>query len=402
MTTQPRDTSYTAAAAGARRVEQLPFPISRHTDPVSVRPGTRVIVRYALDHATDGASQGFTVSDVLGELVSVEPLRIRRQGWQPEQQPRQDAGPTEGELGGELHGELHRGLHGEHPAAAMGASRPADGIVTIDPARVVVLKTLSAKPVRNSDIRAVEQAIAEAFPGIANAHIGGWLARAGDGITERSNSAVPLEPSAGSQPVPLQEIHEFYRAHQLPTQLLIPDRIARSAEHLAGIRGPEIIIMTRELDRSAPPLVDTAAAPGALSSAVTVRTHPSERWLQMYHFRGKPLPRHALDLLSAQIDGILGFAELIIGDELAAITRATITSGGHHRWLGFAAVEVAPAFRRQGLGTLLGTKVLQWGADHGADRAYLEVIETNIAGRALYHQLGFSEHHRHRSIRLAP
>ena len=101
---------------------------------------------------------------------------------------------------------------------------------------VVVLKTLSAKPVRNSDIRALETAKAAAFPGIDNQMIGGWLARAGDGITERSNSAVPIGPSAGLQEVPLAELQEFYRSHDLPCQLMIPDRIGRPAEHLPGDR----------------------------------------------------------------------------------------------------------------------------------------------------------------------
>ncbi|WP_459612726.1 N-acetylglutamate synthase, CG3035 family [Corynebacterium urogenitale] len=374
------DTSFTAAAAGARRVPDLPFPLSRHTAPLSVVLGARVIVRYALD---EPGQHGPKVSDAIGQLLSVNPLRIRPQTR------------TTGNAPGD-------------PAQSV------PEVVEIPADKVVVLKTLSAKPVRNSDIRNVETAIAEAFPGLEHREIGGWLARAGDGITERSNSAVPLGPSASTQPVPLEEIRAFYAQHNLPTQLLLPDRLGRTAEGLPGTRGPEIIIMTRDLDphsamASSPLESAESYAPGAevappqdIEGTVEFRVddEPDEQWLSMYHFRGQPLPRHALELLSARIEGSLGFGRLTVNGELAAITRGTVTEGGPHHWLGYSAVEVAHPFRRRGLGTYLGARMLDWGLQQGADRAYLEVIESNTAGRGLYHRLGFSEHHRHRSLRV--
>ncbi|WP_099298135.1 GNAT family N-acetyltransferase [Corynebacterium dentalis] len=349
-------TDYTAAAAGARTVEQFAFPLSRRTDPVSVIPGARVIVRYAVD--SQGAARP-KVTDVIGELISTNPLQVEPQSGDP--------------------------------------------AVTISPARVVVLKTLSAKPVRNSDIRAVEQAIAEAFPGIANEEIGGWLARAGDGITERSNSAVPIGSHAALQPVPLEKISEFYRAHELPTQLLLPDRLGRAAENIPGTRGPEIVIMTRELPDPGDLDTELPSMPAPLNNLeFHVDEQPDDEWLSMYHFRGEPLPRHALDLLSARINGTLSFGRLTVEGQLAAITRGTVTEGGSRTWLGYSAVEVAEPFRRQGLGTYLGNEMLRWGVASGADHAYLEVIDSNTAGQALYHRLGFSIHHRHRTVRVLP
>lgn len=368
------ETDFTAATAGARQVPQFRFPLSRRTDPVSVVPGARVIVRYTLD-GVDAANSGKKVTDAIGELLSIDPLRVRRAGVRGEhvgQQGRQQGGGH-----GEEHGE----------------------VVEIAPERVVVLKTLSAKPVRTSDIRNIEQAIAHAFPGIDNQMIGGWLARAGDGITERSNSAVPISPEAGLQPVPLEQIEEFYARHELPTQLLLPDRIGRVAESIPGQRGPEIIVMTRDLSED----MELPAASCSLAETADVQfsidNQPDDQWLGMYHFRGRPLPRHALVLLCARIDGQLGFGRLTVDGKLAAITRGTVTEGGHRRLLGYSAVEVAEPFRRQGLGTLMGLSMLRWGAEQGADGAYLEVIETNTAGRALYQRLGFSEHHRHRTLR---
>ncbi|MGJ4137955.1 N-acetylglutamate synthase, CG3035 family [Corynebacterium evansiae] len=358
-----KDTTFSAAHAGARRVEGFGFPISRRTDPVSIRPGTRVVVRYRVPgDAASGHGAGSAVTDAIGVLRSISPLQV-------------------------------------------------DDLVIADE-DVVVLKTLSAKPVRNSDIRSLEAAKAAAFPGIENQMIGGWLARAGDGITERSNSAVPIGPSAGLQEVPLAQLKEFYRSHNLPCQLMIPDRIGRPAEHLPGKRGPEILVMSKELGDSAQLSVQDspqASAP-TLDSPLTdaldpsladtqielaVDETPDADWFSMYKFRGQPLPKKALDLLCHRIDGQLGFARLTVDGQLAAITRATITDG----WLGYSAVAVAPDFRRRGLGTLLCQHLLSWGADNGAEHAYLDVIDSNTAGKALYHKLGFSEHHRSRSLR---
>lgn len=387
------DTSFTAAAAGARRVPELPFPLSRHTDPVSVVLGARVIVRFALD---ERGQHGPVVSDAIGQLVSVDPLRIRLQSRSRGAAGRGDSQHLARQSS------ATSAAHGGAGEGTAGVGNNASEVVEIPADKVVVLKTLSAKPVRNSDIRNVESAIAEAFPGLEHREIGGWLARAGDGITERSNSAVPLGPGASTQPVPLEEIRAFYDAHELPTQLLLPDRIGRAAEGIAGDRGPEIIIMTRELEATEiGALIEDLPAPrtdGVLEFSVD--DEPDEQWLSMYHFRGQPLPRHALELLCQRIEGSLGFGRLTIDGQLAAITRGTVTEGGPHRWLGYSAVEVAAPFRRQGLGTYLGAQMLAWGEQQGADRAYLEVIESNAAGRGLYHRLGFSEHHRHRSLRL--
>ena len=321
-----------------------------------VTPGDRVVVRRLLPD-TPGH-----LSDIIGHVISVSPLVIRPQ-----------------QVGGL-----------ESSAAA----------VEIPDELVKVVRRLSPRRIRNSDIRAVEVATAKAFPGIEHTWTadGQWLMRAGDGITERSNSAAPLGRSAGFGAVPLAEIREFYARHNLPVRVLIPERIGAPAEKLVEAGGwelgPEIIVMTRRLDSLAP----------IASSELEFRVdrQPDADWLALYHFRGRPLPVHALRLLQDQIDGEMGFGRLLTAaGETVAITRGTLTTSEDERlWLGYSAVEVAAAYRRRGLGTRLGAEMLAWGAGAGATDAYLQVIASNAAGRALYTKLGFIEHHRHRYARL--
>ncbi|CAB0520903.1 GNAT family N-acetyltransferase [Corynebacterium diphtheriae bv. mitis] len=255
-----------------------------------------------------------------------------------------------------------------------------------EPVRIdnpLMIKRLSPRTVRNADIRAIEVATAKAFPGIEHTWCGQWLLRAGDGVTERSNSAAPLGPQALFTPVPYEEIKEFYRRHNLPALILVPERIAPA---ILG-DGPEIIVMTHPLDNVSE--IDDVHA--------EFLDQPDDDWLELYHFRGKALPRHALELLRTTIDGRMCFGRLKRDGKTVAITRGTITDG----YLGYSAVEVAPEYRRQGLATELGAAMLAWGKAHGAHTAYLQVIESNAAGIGLYHKLGFVEHHRHKYVRVS-
>ena len=318
------------------------------SDEVAV--GERVVVRRRLP-------EGF--SDVIGHVTALDPLTVRPQ-----------------EVGG-------------FPSAL-------DAVVIPDE-QVHIVKKLSPRMVRNSDIRHVETAYAKAFPGIEHTWTtdGQWLMRAGDGVTERSNSATPLGRSAGFVPVPIEEIEAFYARHHLPVTLHIPERIGKPAERLVQAGGwelgPEILTMVRRLD-------DLTSLPGEGALTFSVDKQPDKQWLSKYHFRGRALPVEALKLLREDIDGTMGFAQLRTDEgETVAITRATLTESEDGTvWLGYSAVEVDEAHRRQGLGTLLGASILRWGRELGADSAYLQVISSNTAGIGLYEKLGFIEQHRHR------
>lgn len=318
------------------------------SDEVAV--GDRVVVRQR---------RGEMASDVIGHVLSLDPLVIRPQ-----------------EVGG-------------FPSFK-------DAVEIRD---LHIIKKLSPRTVRNSDIRAIEAATARAFPGQKQQLIDGWLARTGAEIAERSNSATPVGHSASLQPVPLDALKKFYEAHDVPLQLLVPERIGKPALRLierhpeAWELGEEILVMTADCAAT-----DTAEDTGA---QLRVDTHPSDEWLDMYHFRGAPLPEDAVLDLAANIEGKLAFAQLVRDGRTVAVTRATLTESDDGRtWLGYSAVEVAEDCRRQGLGTQLTRQLLAWGASQGAEAAYLHCRQSNTIALDMYHKLGFIEHHRHRYARL--
>jgi N-acetylglutamate synthase len=58
-------------------------------------------------------------------------------------------------------------------------------------------------------------------------------------------------------------------------------------------------------------------------------------------------------------------------------------------------VDVARAFRRQGLARLLLADVARWAAERGAASMLLQTAVANAAAQRLYLSAGFTVHHRY-------
>ena len=302
--------------------------------------GTRVVVRYRLPA---GASHALT--DVIGELVAHDPLTVRR----------------------------------------------ADGsVVSIEPASVIAAKALTARPIRTSEIRALEHAAALGWPGLEQEWVDGWLLRAGAGFTGRANCATPLGDSA--RVLPEAEIAAWFARRGLATRLLVPDRLGTVP--VGWHAWDEVLVM-------AAAIADVAAPDGP--ATVAVAPDPDPEWLALYRYRGSVPPPDALPVLTAVRDGELGFGRIAVpGASPSAIARGAVTAAPDGRvWVGLTAVEVAAEHRRHGLGTSICARMIAWGQDRGATHAYLQVAADNAPAIAMYRRLGFVEHHRYRYARPA-
>ncbi|BBX34443.1 acetyltransferase, gnat family protein [Mycolicibacterium mageritense DSM 44476 = CIP 104973] len=244
-------------------------------------------------------------------------------------------------------------------------------LVTVAQADVVSVRELSHAPVRASEIRALEHAAALAWPGTEQRWLGGWFARAGHGVTSRANSALPLDVSA--QVADLTAVVEWYRECGLPAWLALPERLVPiRAEGIKPAR-----VMVRDLAGAAAPVPDVTLAP-----------HPDAAWLRIYE---REVP---VDVLTAVIDGELTFASTGYAVGRGAVTTAPDGA----RWLGISSVRVDPAHRRQGQARAVCDALVSWGAETGAERAYIQVEVDNHAAIALYTALGFRLHHQTRYV----
>ncbi|AYF77246.1 GNAT family N-acetyltransferase [Nocardia yunnanensis] len=303
--------------------------------------GKRVVVRYRLP-----AGYPQPLTDVIGELVATDPLTVRT----------------------------------------------ADGqVVSIAWDRVVAWKPVGPRPIRTSEIRSLEAAAADGWPGLMRSWIDGWLLRAGEGYTNRANSAVPLGGTDGPalmDAATLERIGEWYAAHGLPLVLQLPDRLAAAPAAWRSWNETQVLAVDIEnvMLPQGPPMVRFTA-------------EPDGAWLSMHRHRGGDTDvgsTPSVEVLTAVRDGEVAFAALGLPAPLAIGRAALTTAPDGRRWVGLTCVAVAAGHRRHGLGSLVCAEMIRWGRTRGATHAYVQVSDDNDAALALYQEMGFVEHHRYR------
>ncbi|KAF0971147.1 MULTISPECIES: N-acetylglutamate synthase, CG3035 family [Gordonia] len=312
--------------------------------------GDRVVVRYLLGSTTPADWRGnpdAAQSDVTGILVDdADPLRLERDGE----------------------------------------------VVSIPVATVTSVRLLSARPVRNREIRTLEEAAARAWPGVETAWIAGWFLRAGLGFTRRANSAVPLDMSAHPDATTLQRIARWYADRDLPPLLALPDRLMK-ASTIGGVEDIEVQTLTCDLASLTERLADSR------SDAVRLADEPDAAWLDAYAGHRADADTDVVRQVVTAGDEPLVFASIDAGGTAAAIGRGIVTQAADGRkWLGLSALWTDPARRRAGLSTQVLAELVAWGAENDADAACLQVETTNRSAGAWYRRLGFGLHHAYRYL----
>jgi GNAT superfamily N-acetyltransferase len=203
------------------------------------------------------------------------------------------------------------------------------------------------------------------------------LLRASAGVTRRSNSVTPLEPSTIDLAEKVDFIEAWFDERGLPA---IVRSLPTDEPGLAGL----LTERGYETDAGAHVMTRTAGEPSH-GAGVTIDPLPSEGWLQaLSRFgddRGSPAAmRRLLEVLGPA-------------------AYATITESGASLAIGMGAVDgdtvaiynmnVDPARRRRGLGGAILDALVAWGISQGAATAMLQVHPANEGGLAFYRQAGF-------------
>ncbi|MEU6401392.1 GNAT family N-acetyltransferase [Streptomyces sp. NPDC046985] len=231
---------------------------------------------------------------------------------------------------------------------------------------------------------------ARAWPPVESERLGGWELRAASGFTRRANSVLPL----GDPGLPLDEalsaVRRWYGERGLPAY------VQAAADTEAEAEGGEeplwaelerrgwVCEVTAELWIGAlAPVADRAEGAGVVLSRTA-----DEAWRARYQRKG--VSEVALKVLGGGPSVWFAAAPgAAAGEPPAAIGRCVVDG----RWATFAAVEVDPARRRQGLATAVMAALAQQALTEGASAACLQAEADNAGARALYAGLGFAAHH---------
>ncbi|GAA0391241.1 GNAT family N-acetyltransferase [Streptomyces luteireticuli] len=255
---------------------------------------------------------------------------------------------------------------------------------------VVAGKVVPMTPARRrgpaAGVRELQETAARGWPAPETGRLGGWTLRAAGGFTARANSALPLGDSGLPLPAALDRVTAWYAERGLPALVQVttgdPAADRRLDEELAA-RGWTAERHALMRTAALAPIADTDAGLDADLDRVLIGREPDEAWLDAY---GRT--RENAGAARAVLTGgpSVWFARV---PGAPAIARCVVDG----RWAGFAALEVGPEHRRQGLATLLMARLARQALDEGASAAYLQIERDNAGAEALYGRLGFTTHH---------
>ncbi len=250
--------------------------------------------------------------------------------------------------------------------------------------------------------RRVEEASLNAWPALQQQFYDGWVLRFAKGFTKRANSISPLYPTLPGNPMPIEERVRYCENLYAREQLQTIFRLTSISPY------PELdnFLTKRGYTLSDPAVVqlrDFSSTPPA-PERFTRNPNPTrfetvgiEAWLDIYTKLAQ-VPSSAKVLHGAILRGIqalCGFGVLFAGSGPRERPVACGLAVSEANFVGLFDIITDPNERQQGYGRLLVEQLLRWGATAGASKAYLQMIEANKPGAALYKSLDFQPIYRY-------
>ncbi|WEO95536.1 GNAT family N-acetyltransferase [Streptomyces sp. FXJ1.172] len=267
--------------------------------------------------------------------------------------------------------------------------------VRIPEAVVVAGKVVPAAPARRRGPAATYPELARiasrGWQPLESERLGEWELRAASGFTRRANCVLPLGDPGLPLDAALAAVRRWYRERGLPAYVQTAtgaedtqELLCAELERRGWVREVTAEVWTGALA----PVADRAEGAG-----VALARQADEAWLARYQRKG--VSEVALRVLGTGPSVWFATVPGEGGVPPAAIGRCVVDG----RWAGFAAVEVDPGRRRQGLATQVMAALARRALDEGASAAWLQVETDNESARALYAALGFSPHHAYHHYR---
>jgi ribosomal protein S18 acetylase RimI-like enzyme len=268
--------------------------------------------------------------------------------------------------------------------------------VRIAESALVAGKIVPAAPARRrgpaASYEELARVTARAWQPVESERLGDWELRAASGFTRRANSVLPLGDPGVSLDEALDAVRRWYGERDLPAYVQTATGAEGAQELLCAELEKRGWVREVTAELWVGPLAPVADL--AEPSEVVLSREAGEGWLARYQRKG--VSEVALRVLGA---GPSVWFATVPGSAAAAAPAAIGRCVVDGRWAGFAAVEVDPDLRRQGLATAVMAALARRALDEGASAAWLQVEAENEGARALYAGMGFAAHHAYHHYR---
>ncbi len=233
-------------------------------------------------------------------------------------------------------------------------------------------------------IHLMEELSYNAWASLQNMYYDGWILRFADGYTRRANSVNPIYPSTLDLNEKIAYCEDAYRARGQRTVFKMTE----------AAQPHELDSLLDELDyeedaRTSVQIHPLTAIPMPSDNICIIDENLNEKWLDSY-CRLNHVSDKRRDTLRKILSNIVPKTAYVSAQQngITVAVGMGVLDGGY---LGIYNLITDEAFRRRGIGTEVILNLLDWGIDHQAKTAYLQVMTNNEPAQNMYGRLGFQE-----------
>lgn len=233
----------------------------------------------------------------------------------------------------------------------------------------------------------IEELSLNAWPALQTVCYDGWLLRFANGYTSRANSINPLYASTLPLLEKIRFCQEIYAAKNLDVIFKLTAanfELDKLLEEQGYAQRNPTLVQTLDLNAN-----KSFSKSLASSDELSLTAKPTEKWLNAVEAINNIKPENSQTLrqmLPLMVPSAC-FAAITREDRIVATGMAVLERG----YVGLFDIATASEHRQQGLAYNVVNNLLEWGRQHGATKAYLQVVEENTAARNLYRKIGFSD-----------
>ena len=234
-------------------------------------------------------------------------------------------------------------------------------------------------------IKQIEDMSLNAWPSHKMELYDGWILRFSYFYTHRTNSVEQFGPSSLTWREKIPYCEKLYKRLGTPAVFKISPLVSPDFDYVLENRNYQIQhvtnVMTIDLEKAN---LDTS------DDLVTCTSDIPPQWIDsLLSMKRTKNPLHRM-IVPSMYRAILKetvCASIIQNGEIVATGLGILD----REYIGIYAIHVREDYRRMGYARQICTRLLKEGYKHGAEKAYLQVVENNYSAQALYESLGFKQ-----------